>query len=44
MCLLSEINARHVSRRITKDGKYIGVVAGYDFKYDHAKAGLRYSF
>ncbi|MCM0759624.1 hypothetical protein M7775_13780 [Sporomusa sphaeroides DSM 2875] len=33
-----------VSRRITKDGKYIGVVAGYDFEYNKAKAGIRYSF
>ncbi len=33
-----------VSRRITKDGKYIGVVAGYDFDHNKAKAGIRYSF
>jgi hypothetical protein len=33
-----------VSRRITKDGKYIGGVVGYDFKHDEAKAGIRYSF
>jgi hypothetical protein len=33
-----------VSRRITKDGKYIGGVVGYDFKHDKAKAGIRYSF
>lgn len=40
---LDEVTA-DVSRRITKDGKYIGVTAGYDFKHDHAKAGIRYSF
>ncbi|WP_028972419.1 hypothetical protein, partial [Sporomusa ovata] len=40
---IDEVTA-DVSRRITKDGKYIGIVAGYDFKYDHAKAGIRYSF
>ena len=40
---LNEINY-DVSRRITKDGKYLGVVAGYDFKHDEAKAGIRYSF
>ena len=40
---LDEVTA-DVSRRITKDGKYIGVVAGYDFNHDHAKAGIRYSF
>ncbi|CQR71396.1 hypothetical protein SOV_17490 [Sporomusa ovata DSM 2662] len=40
---IDEVTA-DVSRRITKDGKYIGVVAGYDFKHDHAKAGLRYLF
>ncbi len=33
-----------VSRRVTKDGKYIGVAAGYDFKHNKAKAGIRYSF
>lgn len=32
------------SRRITKDGKYIGGVVGYNFKHDEAKAGIRYSF
>lgn len=32
------------SRRITKDGKYLGGVIGYDFKHDEAKAGIRYSF
>ncbi|WP_371374324.1 hypothetical protein [Sporomusa aerivorans] len=32
------------SRRITKDGKYLGGVVGYDFKHDEAKAGIRYSF
>lgn len=40
---LDEVTA-DVSQRITKDGKYLGVVAGYDFKYDHAKTGIRYSF
>jgi len=40
---INEVTA-DVSRRITKDGKYIGVAAGYDFKHDHAKAGIRYSF
>lgn len=40
---LDEVTA-DVSRRISKDGKYIGVVAGYDFEHDKAKAGLRYSF
>lgn len=33
-----------VSRRITKDGKYIGGVIGYDFKHEEAKAGFRYAF
>jgi hypothetical protein len=33
-----------VSRRITKDGKYLGGVLEYDFKHDEAKAGIRYSF
>ncbi len=33
-----------VSRRITKDGKYLGAVAGYDFKNKESKLGLRYSF
>ncbi|WP_094605323.1 hypothetical protein SPSIL_002780 [Sporomusa silvacetica DSM 10669] len=42
-CKLDEITG-DISRRITKDGKYIGAVAGYDFKHDHAKAGIRYSF
>jgi len=40
---LDEVTA-DVSRRITKDGKYIGIVAGYDFNHNHAKAGIRYSF
>ncbi|TWH48570.1 hypothetical protein [Sporomusa sp. KB1] len=40
---LDEVTA-DVSRRITKDGKYLGVVAGYDFRHDYGKAGLRYSF
>lgn len=33
-----------VSRRISKDGKYIGGVIGYDFKHEEAKAGFRYTF
>ncbi|MBP2638671.1 MAG: hypothetical protein H6Q72_4578 [Firmicutes bacterium] len=39
----NEITA-DVSRRISKDGKYIGVAAGYDFEHDKAKIGLRYSY
>ncbi|HWR08212.1 hypothetical protein [Sporomusa sp.] len=33
-----------ISRRITKDGKYLGGVLGYDFKHDEAKVGIRYAF
>lgn len=40
---IAEVTA-DVSRKIAKDGKYIGVTAGYDFKHDRAKVGLRYSF
>jgi hypothetical protein len=32
------------SRRITKDGKYLGVAAGYDFKNEEVKLGIRYTF
>lgn len=40
---INEITA-DASRRISKDGKYLGVIAGYDFEHDKAKIGLRYSF
>jgi Tfp pilus assembly protein PilO len=33
-----------VSRKISSDGKYIGVVGGYEFEDRKAKIGLRYSF
>ncbi len=33
-----------ISKRITKDGKYLGLVAGFDFEDDKAKLGLRYSY
>jgi hypothetical protein len=33
-----------VSRKISNDGKYIGVAGGYDFKHEEAKLGLRYTF
>ncbi|BBB91075.1 MAG TPA: hypothetical protein PKA28_10935 [Methylomusa anaerophila] len=33
-----------VSQRITKDGKYLGVVGGYNFKHEEVRIGLRYSF
>lgn len=33
-----------VSRRISKGGKYVGVVVGYDIENNKAKAGIRYSF
>lgn len=33
-----------LSRRITDDGQYIGVVVGYDFDRDKAKVGLRFTF
>lgn len=40
---IDEVTA-DVSRRISNDGKYIGVVAGYDFKHDYGKAGIRYTY
>jgi predicted dinucleotide-binding enzyme len=33
-----------VSRKVTNDGKYIGVVGGYDFNDKKIKAGLRISY
>lgn len=33
-----------VNKRISKDGKYLGVVAGYDKEKDQAKLGLRYAY
>jgi len=33
-----------VSRKITKSGKYLGVVAGYEFDDKKTKIGLRYTF
>jgi hypothetical protein len=33
-----------VSKKITKDGKYLGVVAGYEFDDKKAKVGLRVTF
>ncbi len=32
------------SRRITKDGKYLGAAAAYDVKNKQAKIGLRYAY
>lgn len=40
---IDEVTA-DISRRITRDGKYLGVSVGYDFEHDKAKAGIRYSF
>ncbi len=40
---INEVTA-DVNRRISKDGKYLGVIAGYDFEHDKAKIGIRYSF
>lgn len=40
---LNEITA-DVNRKISNDGKYIGVTAGYEFDDKKAKIGLRYSF
>jgi hypothetical protein len=33
-----------VSRKITNDGKYLGVVSGYDFDDKKVKIGLRVTF
>ncbi len=33
-----------VSRKISNDGKYLGIVAGYEFDDKKAKIGLRYTF
>jgi hypothetical protein len=33
-----------VSRKISNDGKYLGVVGGYDFDNKKAKIGLRYTY
>lgn len=40
---IDEVTA-DVSRRISKSGKYMGVAAGYNFKHDEAKIGVRYTF
>ena len=32
------------SRKITRDGKYVGIAAGYDFEQDKAKIGVRVTF
>lgn len=32
------------NKRITRSGKYVGVVAGYDVEHSKTKLGLRYSF
>ena len=32
------------SKRITKDGQYLGVTGGYNFDREQGKIGLRYSF
>lgn len=32
------------SKRITKDGQYLGVTGGYNFDRAQGKVGLRYSF
>lgn len=39
---LDEVTA-DINRRVTKGGKYIGIAAGYDFKHDYGKVGIRYS-
>lgn len=33
-----------VSRKISKDGKYLGVVGGYDFEHKKIKAGIRITY
>ncbi|MBP2636013.1 MAG: hypothetical protein H6Q72_1920 [Firmicutes bacterium] len=33
-----------INRRISKDGKYIGIVAGCNFKHNSGKVGIRYSY
>jgi hypothetical protein len=33
-----------VSRKITNDGKYLGIVVGYDFDNRKVKAGLRITY
>ncbi|HEY3423455.1 MAG TPA: hypothetical protein VGL27_01560 [Negativicutes bacterium] len=40
---VAEITA-DVSRRISNDGKYLGVIAGYEFDAKKGKVGLRYMF
>lgn len=40
---VSEITV-DVSRKISNDGKYIGVVGGYDFDHKKVKAGIRFTF
>lgn len=40
---LSEVTY-DVNRKITNDGKYIGITGGYDFDNKKAKIGLRYTF
>lgn len=40
---LSEITG-DISRKISKDGKYLGLVAGYEFDDKKAKLGLRVTF
>jgi Tfp pilus assembly protein PilO len=40
---LSEVTY-DLNRKITNDGKYIGITGGYDFDNKKAKIGLRYTF
>ena len=40
---IGEITA-DTSRKITKDGKYVGITGGYDFDDKKAKVGLRVTF
>jgi hypothetical protein len=40
---IAEVTA-DVSRKISNDGKYIGVVGGYDFEHKKAKVGVRLTF
>lgn len=40
---INEVTA-DVNRRISKNGKYLGITAGYDFEHDEVKIGIRYTF
>ncbi|SPF43278.1 hypothetical protein SBF1_280001 [Candidatus Desulfosporosinus infrequens] len=40
---MSEVTV-DISRKISEDGKYIGIIGGYDFDNKRAKIGLRLTF